>query len=238
MAKSIEQKYHQKKTSTLKLRPKIGFLLTLNEYTNLIEKSTVCDYTGLPFTAEDGRSLERIDPTLPYQFDNVCCVTIRVNTLKNVMDGGCNMKLSSDDIDLIHKIKQTLETKTRFELSSKYNKVENIMIEQPVTPIKDTLTLNPDIGIAKDFISFCASYTDSEVTLAKYVKLVNRKSCMYSGKKFVNEQGSLAGKVFIRNDMTKPFSDDNIKVVCLALSAIVKGKLFTKKELTKFMEFV
>lgn len=226
MAKSLTQRYEEKKNNTLAKRPKVGFLLSFEEYCNLINKATVCDYTGLPFTPQDGRSIERIDSSLPYQADNCCCITIRVNQLKAVIDGDTNMTMTKEDLELIAKIRHTLDTKTRFELSGKYN------------PAVNTAKEISDIDLAKAYIKFCENHKKSTLSLKAYTKLHKKKTCQWSGKKFSSVENDLGWKVYTRPDMSKPFADDNCIVVCLALSAIKKKGTFTKKQLTRFMEIL
>lgn len=240
---NLKQKYLRKKNHTLKSRSGVGFELTFEEYKNLIRLSTVCDYTGVAFYKGDvphhpeTKSIERIDPSLPYQADNCCCVTVRANQLKDVIDGGSNQKINKEDTVLIMKIQQTLKSKTRQQLVSKYTKEVDMQstTEAPVTPDLEVLTPHPHICIAKGFIAFCEQHTDSEITLPKYHRLMSRKSCEWSGKVF-GADGELTGRVLIRVDKSQPHGDQNTKAVCLALSAIQKGNLFTKKQLIKFTE--
>ncbi len=230
MAKTLLQKYNDKKEHTLRRRPKVGFLLSLEEYSNLITKSTVCDYTGEPFTAKNGRSIERIDSALPYQVDNCCCVSIRANYLKDVIDNDVVCELTKKDMLMIGKIEHTLKTKTRFELAAKYNDLIT------TTPEEKELKKITEVDIAKGFVKFYEENPDTELSFKSYAKLVKRKTCMWSGKIFSSTGGRYTQKTFTKKDQTLPHSDSNTIVVCLALATIVCNNLFTTKQLTKFME--
>lgn len=232
MAKTLLQKYNEKKEHTLRRRPKVGFLLSLEEYSNLIRKSTVCDYTGEPFTAKNGRSIERIDNTLPYQVDNCCCVSIKANQLKDVIDNDVVCELTTEDLRTIEKIEHTLKTKTRFELAAKYNDLE----ATPSYRLKEESEKVSEVELAKGFIQFHEENSDMELSFKAYAKLVKRKTCMWSGKVFTTIGGRYTQKTFTKKDQTLPHSDGNTIVVCLVLSTVVCNNLSTTKQLTKFME--
>lgn len=238
MASTLRKKYNTKRLTTLKKRPKVGFLLTFEEYVSIVENATVCDYTGVPFTASgcDSKSIERVDDTLPYQIDNCCVVTIRANRIKDMIDKETNGTIRLEDIEIFEKIKHTLSTKTREQLVAKYQLgcVDNLKTEtvnQKETKMENTVNL--DINIAKEYVKFCDANKGCTITFTKFKQLTLRKTCQWSGKVFDTE-GTYGKKSFAKTDLEKPFSNDNVVVVCSALKIIKENNIFSTKEMNTF----
>lgn len=246
MINSPYKKYQKKKQQTLKNR-NCGFELTFKEYTNLIERSTICDYTQVEFTKEGLTvpSIERIDASLPYHVDNCCMITIKANQLKNSIDTGAEDTIIIRDLELLNKIKYTLANKSVEELTYKYkvdltelpsNKEEIIVKE--VTELlsnKDpkTVSYNIDLTIAEDYIKFTQKHSECTVSFQKFKRLYLKKTCDWSGKVF-DTTNHYVSRSHAKINTDLPFSDDNIVIVCTVLNTIKKNNLFTTKELNKF----
>lgn len=241
MATSITQKYKRKKENTKKLR-NVGFELTLEQFRNLVTRADTCDYTGIVFesTGFNSASIERIDKHKPYHVDNCCMVTVRVNQLKDAIEEGDEGKLKIEDLDIIDKIKDTLNSKSPEELTRKYRDAgaEEVVVvkqtvEDKVMGSTEDLT-NMDVIIAQAYIKFSQT-SKGTVSFSKYKKLYNKKKCDWSGKVF-DESNHYISKSFCKKNLSLPFCDDNILVVCKSLQIIKENSLFTDKEIGKFIE--
>lgn len=220
MAKSLQQKYNAKKKSTLEHR-NVGFELTFEEYSNLINRATVCDYTGVKLTSSGKHvaSIERIDASLPYRVDNCCMVSRHVNSLKDFVEKGTNASLKMEDIELISKIKEALSNKTREDLTRKYT---TVIQERP----------HSDVNVTKKYLQFTENYPTHNLSFSKFKKLSERKTCCWSRKPF---EGIDALKpVFITT--SGEFDDESTVVVCKVVSQIFNKGLFTKDQLLRVVQ--
>lgn len=235
MATTLNKKYHSKKQNTLKQR-NVGFELTFNQFKTLHEKATVCDYTGEEFSSTIPhlhKSIERIDKTLPYRVDNCCVVTVKANQLKDMLEEDKG-KLKIEDIDILNKIKHTLETKTRQQLVNKYfpdvvigetdNKQEETIVEEQHDDIRIAQSY---LDIGKKFDNFCMSFNG-------YKKLFIRKTCMVTKISFDNNDVNLK-RAFIKKDESCPWNDENTMLVC-NLVRNVRDSGITSKQLSKVFD--
>ena len=245
---TMQQKYHKKKSQTLKNR-NCGFELTLLEFTNLLTRSTICDYTQVEFTQEGvtAPSIERIDASLPYHVDNCCMITVKANQLKNTIDLGAEDTIIIRDLDLLNKIKHTLANKSIEELTNKYKvdlietlpPKEGIIVKEDevvntrVASTVEDYAANIDLTIAEDYIKFTKKHSECTVSFRKFKRCYLKKSCDWSGKIF-DTTNHYVSRSYAKINTGLPFSDDNIVIVCTVLATIKKNNLFTTKELNKF----
>lgn len=230
---STLKKYNRKKSQTLNNR-NVGFELTFEEYKTIYNKATTCDYTDEPFDERDSDyhiSLERIDKKLPYRKDNCCLVIQKANLLKDVIEDGDEGGLKLRDKELIDKIKTTLESKTRLQLAGKYFPellIEKV-IEGEVIMVEDNK--HTDLQVAQEYVKLSSKEESFEVSFNVFKKKYLRKTCEVSGKVF-DETNHYTSKCIAKVDVDKPFSDDNICVVCVVFNTMMNNKLFTQKELS------
>lgn len=233
MSEAYRKKYNKKKLKTLKER-KVGWELTLQQFSVLYEKSTVCDYTGVKFNSsspELHKSIERIDKNLPYRADNCCVVTHKVNQLKDMLEDNCG-RVKVEDMELIAKIKNTLKTKTRQSLINKY--FPDIKVgEHKMTPVKENLkNTSEDLEIAKKFIGLHEHIPDLCISFNHYKKLYKRKTCQITRKDFDKDK-----RIYYRKDGNKPWTDDNVMVVCNTVYMIMESGL-TVKQIERVCSYV
>lgn len=233
--KSLRKKYSSKKNKTLKSR-NVGWELSFEEYKNLHLNKTNCDYTGLPFKEDDVRyfaSIERIDKNLPYRKDNCCMVTVIANQLKDSIEEGEEGDLRIKDLELVEKIKSTLSSKSRLELAGKY--FPELQEEEIMVSDNKGKTVHTDVEVARYYAEFSVNEDDFQTSFATFKRKYLKTKCELSGKVFDKDNHYLNKKI-TKKDYTKPFSDDNIQVICLVFDNMLKNNLFTKKELLKAAE--
>lgn len=220
MAKSLQQKYNAKKKNTLAQRT-CGFELTFEEYCNLINRATVCDYTGVKLTSTGKHiaSIERIDASLPYRADNCCMVSRHVNSLKDYLEKDINASLKMEDIELIGKIKETLSSKTREDLTRKYT---SPTVDRPHT----------DVSVTKKYLQFTEKYPTHNLSFSKFKKLSERKTCCWSRKHFEEEES--LRPTFVTT--SEEFDDENTVVVCKVVAHLYNKNLFTKEQLLRVVQ--
>lgn len=209
--------------------------MSFEEYKVLQTKKDVCDYTGEDFRNDSimhHPSIERIDKNLPYRKDNCCIVTVIANQLKDSIEEGCEDNLKIKDFEIVQKIKQTLKSKTRLELASKYFP-EVLSQEEDNNMNTDTIvTVHNDVEIAKHYAEFASKEADFQVSFSMFKKKFIKNKCEFSGKTF-DKNNHYLNKRITKKDYDKPFTDDNIKVVCLVIDNIMKSGIFDKKDLIK-----
>lgn len=230
--KGLKKRYLKKRSQTLKNR-NVGWELSFEDYKTLKSKQTDCDYTGLPFSEDDIRyfaSIERIDKNLPYRKDNCCMVTTIANQLKDSIEEGDEGNLRIKDLELVKKIKYTLENNTRLELASKY--FPELTEEIIMSDKEDNKTMHTDVEVARYYAEFSVGEDDFQVSFATFKRKYLKTKCELSGKGF-DKNNHYLNKKITKKDYTKPFSDDNIQVMCLVFDNMLKNDLFTKKELLK-----
>jgi len=242
LEKDLKKKYNRKRKQTLNNR-NVGWELSFEDYKTLKSKQTNCDYTGLPFSEDDIRyfaSIERIDKNLPYRKDNCCMVTTIANQLKDSIEEGDEGNLRIKDLELVKRIKSTLSNKTRLELAGKYfpellsEEQESSKEEKIIMSKQDETTVNKhlDVEVARYYAEFSINEDDFQVSFATFKRKYLKTKCELSGKVFDKDNHYLNKKI-TKKDYTKPFSDDNIQVMCLVFDNMLKNDLFTKKELLK-----
>lgn len=240
----LRKRYDKKKRLTLKNR-NVGFELSFEEYKTLMTKADKCDYTGENF--EDNvthlfRSIERIDKNLPYRKDNCCIVTVQANQLKDILEEDVG-KIAIEHIETLLKIKDTLRSKTRLELASKYfpevlhSGKQDSSIEEKIILKSEDVNVeqgnnHTDVEVAQAYIEFAKESEDFMVSFSMFKRKLLKTKCEFSGKTF-DKKNHYLHKRITKKDYEAPFTDDNITVICLVFDNMLKNNLFTKKELLK-----
>jgi hypothetical protein len=243
-AKSMTSKYNAKKKNA-KDRG-IPFTLTIKEYKSLLENSDICDYTGIKFDSNvHSKSIERMNDNLGYQADNVIVVSRRVNSLKDgyidKKNGG--HKLTVQDLELIKKTQETLDTKTPEQLTAKYRiglgegiNMTNNTDKKHSEALTDDKVVNPDIALATSYLTQCERIQGFMVTIDKYKKLINKKTCTVTGRTFDKDYNHTKPQL-IKKDQEKEWTNDNTIVVLNIVKNLVISGL-SSKEINKIADFV
>lgn len=243
MAVTWAKKYRNKIASS-KQRG-IDFDLTLEEfkvYWSL--PNGVCDYTGVPFQVKghNAPSLERIDKHKGYTVDNCCMVTVRANSLKDVIvDEHGATRVSLADLEMMKCISEKI--KTPEQLTSKYkqlmeknemvNNVENLTFVSPSTQETTVVTMHSDMDLIKGYTAFGHG---KQVSFSKYKSLLARKTCEITKATFEEGSGMLS-KVFITKDYSETFTDENTIAVSKCVAGVLKSGL-NESQVSRMLNFI
>lgn len=253
----LKKKYADKKKSCSKR--KIPLLLTLAEFSFLYKNhNMVCDYTGEKMDdvhASPNRiTLERIDPTKPYELGNICFVTDKANQVKNAMfdhkEGLERITLKGKYRDTLFKLIDVMKDTDFIEkLKFKYSKtnVGKMMEEGTMTvdtPIKDQepVSHNLELDIAKAYFKF-GGYVEQQlkvdfnVTYGQFKQLCTKKCCMLTKRNLLENIYDLG---FFILDKSTNVTKDNIlvttKQIQEALDKLQEDVKLTKEEIINMVK--
>lgn len=222
MAVNWNKKYANKVASCK--RRGITFDLTLEQFKIYLSlPNKVCDYTGESFgKAPDSPSLERIDKHKGYSVDNCCMVTSRANQLKDVIvDEKGTAKLSLKDLEVMKVISEKI--KYPEQLTSKYKQLmmkgETILDNK--TAVVNNIETHSDIELVKKYIAFGQG---KQVSFSKFKAIMSRKTCEVTKVAFEDGVGALS-KVFITDDSSGNFTDDNTIAVVKCVAGVLRSGL-------------
>lgn len=225
----------------------IDFKLTQEDFIRIYEvNGGVCDYTGEPlnFTHEDPlqASLERIDPYKPYEYGNICVISMLANKTKGfLLETKANegkYKITNHHREIIPVICKVLEDKELLDnIRNKY--IGELPLEQNTSAPN-----NPEIVIARLYAGFGNFIEDKcgstyNLSYNDYKKLISRKKCQLTGRKLPEDLSQIGLFVI---DKSQDVSKENILVtskdVQNALDTMIVSTKLTLKELKTLCKMV